>query len=62
MTPAQMFRRYGNDEKTPFQNGDKVQTPNGLAELISQFTRGLRWWCETSKGTFSAETINSLNQ
>lgn len=62
MTPSQMFKQNGSDEKAPFQKGDKVNTPTGLAEFISQFTRGLKWWCETSTGTFSAETINSLNE
>lgn len=61
MTPSQMFQQNGSDEKAPFQKGDKVNTPNGLAEFVSQFTRGLKWWCETSLGTYMAETINLLN-
>ena len=56
-----MFNTFGTDEKTRFQVGDKVNTPCGLATIKGQFTRGLKWWCETTKGTFTAETINSLN-
>ena len=61
MTPAQMFRTIGKDENTRFVKGDKIETPCGLAEFVCQFTRGLRWWCETTQGTFTAETINKLN-
>lgn len=62
MTPAKMFSTMGNDEKSRFEPGDTVETPFGKAKMVSQFTRGLRWWCETTKGTFKAETINRLNQ
>lgn len=61
MTPAQMFSTIGKDEKTRFVNGDIIETPNGRAKMISQFMRGLRWWCETTEGTYTAEIINRLN-
>jgi len=61
MTPAQMFSTIGNDEKSRFHVGDKVNTPCGMATMKGQFMRGLRWWCETTEGTFTAETINRLN-
>lgn len=62
MTPAQIFENYGSDIKCPFEKGDIVTTPSGLGKIICQFTRGLRWWVETSKGTYTAETINRLNE
>jgi len=62
MTPAKMFSTIGTDEKARFQKDDIVETPNGRAKMVSQFMRGLRWWCETTEGTYTAETINRLNQ
>ncbi len=61
MTPSQMFSSFGKDEEIRFVTGDNVETPAGLAKVISKFTRGLQWWYETSKGTYTAETINRLN-
>ncbi len=61
MTPGQFFSTIGNDEKTRFIKGDVINTPNGQATMISQFMRGIRWWCETSGGTYTAETLNRLN-
>lgn len=61
MTPAKMFISFGNDTKCLYQIGDNVFTPNGLAKIKSEFTRGLKWWVETDKGTYQSETINNLN-
>lgn len=61
MTPAKMFRSFGNETKCLYQNGDKVLTPDGLGYIKSEYTRGLKWWVETDKGTFQSETINNLN-
>lgn len=62
MTPAKMFRKFGNETKCLYDVGDNVLTPCGLAKIKGEFTRGLKWWVETDKGTFQSETINNLNQ
>jgi hypothetical protein len=61
MTPAKMFQVFGSDIKCLYQIGDNVSTPNGLGKIKSEFSRGLKWWVETNRGTFQSETINKLN-
>jgi len=61
MTPARMLKNYGSDTKCLFQVGDNVRTPNGYGKIVCEFSRGLKWWVETSVGTYLAETINNLN-
>lgn len=44
-----------------FKVNDNILTPNGSGLIIGIFTRGLKWWYETDKGTFNINIIHKLN-
>jgi hypothetical protein len=62
MTPANMFNKFGDNERLSFVKGDNVITPIGTEKVEYEFTRGLKWWTKTTNGTFLSKTINQLNQ